>query len=336
MTNFTQQLQNKIDLKTKPLGALGTLEDLAFQIGNIQNSLTPKLVNPTLLTFAADHGITAEGVSAYPAEVTPQMVFNFIRGGAAINILCKQHDIDLHVIDAGVNYDFEDIPAILHAKAGMGTKNMLQEPAMSKEQLAFCIQKGEEIASTYLNDGCNIMGFGEMGIGNTSSAALIMSSMLDLPIEQCTGRGTGLDDAGLEQKITTLRKIKERYPNSTTPEEVLQNMGGFEIAQIASAMRTAYKYGAIVLIDGFIATAAYAIARAWEPKIEDSSIFCHTSHETGHSKFLDKLNKKAILNLNLRLGEGTGCALAYPIIESAVRFLNDMASFEEAGVSNKE
>lgn len=336
MTTFAQQLKSKIDLKTKPLGALGEIEDLAFQIGKIQNTLEPKLTKPTILTFAADHGITAEGVSAYPAEVTPQMVLNFVQGGAAINIFCKQHAIDLHVIDAGVNYDFEQTPAIIHAKAGMGTKNMLKESAMTESQLQFCLDKGEEIATRYLDMGSNIMGFGEMGIGNTSSAALIMSSMLNLPITECTGRGTGLDDEGLQHKINTLSKIKERYSRSTTPETVLRDMGGFEIAQMAAAMQTAYKAGAILLIDGFIATSAYAIAQAWEPKIGDNSIFCHSSNESGHATFLEKLGKKVILNLHLRLGEGTGCALAYPIIESAVKFLNEMASFEEAGVSNKE
>lgn len=336
MTTFSQQLRRKIDLKTKPLGALGYLEDLAFQIGKIQNSLKPKLTRPTLLVFAADHGITEEGVSAYPSEVTPQMVMNFVNGGAAINIFCNQHNIDLHIVDAGVNFDFQKNSKIIHAKAGMGTKNMLHEPAMTKEQLQFCIDKGKEIATKYLDSGCNIIGFGEMGIGNTSASALIMSSLLNIPIEECTGRGTGLTSEGLQQKISILNKIKSRYAEYNTPEDILRTMGGFEIAQMASAMCTAYKYGAIILVDGFIATAAYAIAQVWEPSIACNSIFCHTSQESGHKKFLDILGKKAILNLNLRLGEGTGCALAYPIIESAVRFLNDMASFEEAGVSKRE
>jgi nicotinate-nucleotide--dimethylbenzimidazole phosphoribosyltransferase len=331
------QLQQKIDLKTKPMGALGVLEKLALQIGTIQNSLTPRLNKPTILVFAADHGIARENVSAYPQEVTYQMVMNFLQDGAAINVFCRQNGINLQIIDAGVNYDFLPTSLLIDAKIAKGTKNILQEPAMTSIQLEQCFEKSREIITNVYQEGCNVIGFGEMGIGNTSSASLLMSVLCNLPIEKCVGRGTGLNEEQFEHKITILEKVKNKYPklDNQTPDEVLQTFGGFEIAQMCGAMLVAYEKNMLILVDGFIATAAFLIAFLKKPLIMSNAVFCHLSDEQGHKTLLDYLQIKPLLQLSMRLGEGTGCAIAYPIIESAVNFLNNMASFESAGVTNK-
>lgn len=333
--NFDQQLQNKIDLKTKPLKALGQLEEIAFKIGKIQKTLSPELTSPSLIIFAADHGLAQEGISAYPTEVTQQMVLNFLQGGAAINVFCQQNNMNLKIVDAGVNADFEKNSNLIRAKAGYGTQNMLTANAMTAEQLSFCFQKGADIVDKLAKSKCNIVGFGEMGIGNTSSASLLMSSLLDIPIEECVGRGTGIDDIQLHNKKVILKQVMENrgYPNSV--EETLLFFGGFEIAQMCSAMLEAYRNNMVIMIDGFIASSTFLAAYKIESKILDNALFCHQSDEKGHQLLLKKLNEKAILKLNLRLGEGTGCAIAYPIIKSAVEFLNKMASFESANISNK-
>jgi nicotinate-nucleotide--dimethylbenzimidazole phosphoribosyltransferase len=331
-----QQIQHKINHTTKPLGSLGMLEQLAEQICTVQNTLYPKLKNPIILVFAADHGIAQSGVSAYPAEVTPQMVLNFLNGGAAINVFCRQHNIKLKIIDAGVNFDFEPYPQLIDAKIDKGTKNFLTEKAMTNEQLQLCFTKAKEIVETTYADGCNIIGFGEMGIGNTSSASMLMSTLCNLPIEDCLGRGTGLDDKQLIHKIEILKKAQANHPKPANAKEALQFFGGFEIAQICGTMLAAYEKNMLILVDGFIATSAFLCAFHINPKIIDNAIFCHQSNEQGHQKMLNYLNAKPILNLGMRLGEGTGCAVAYPIIQSAVSFMNEMASFESAGVSNKQ
>ena len=334
--NMKQQIQYKINSKTKPLGSLGISELLAEQICLVQNTLHPELKNPTILVFAADHGIAQCGVSAYPAEVTSQMVLNFLNGGAAINVFCRQHHIQLKVIDAGVNFDFEPHPQLIDAKIAKGTRNFLIEKAMTAEQLQHCFAKAREIIEiTYAND-CNIIGFGEMGIGNTSSASMLMSALCNLPIEDCVGRGTGLDDAQLQHKLTILRQAQQNHPKPLNAQEALQFFGGFEIAQICGAMLAAYEKNMLILVDGFIATSAFLCAYHIKPEIIKNAIFCHQSDEQGHQKMLNYLNAKPILNLGMRLGEGTGCAIAYPIIQSAVNFMNEMASFESAGVSNKK
>ncbi|MEC4114355.1 nicotinate-nucleotide--dimethylbenzimidazole phosphoribosyltransferase [Myroides pelagicus] len=333
--NFEQALQQKIDLKTKPLKALGKLETIAYQIAKIQQSLTPELSMPHLLVYAADHGLAKEGVSAYPQEVTPQMVYNFLNGGAAINVFCNQNHINLQIIDAGVNADFPPHPALISSKTAYGTANMLKEKAMSKEQLDYCFREAENHILAIAEAGCTIIGFGEMGIGNTSAASLLMSSLLDLPIADCTGRGTGVDDAQYKRKQAILQQVLDTHNELNSPLDKLQAMGGFEIAQICAAMLTAYKHNMIILVDGFICSSAFLVAYHLNPAIVDNAIFCHQSDELGHRTLLDKLGVSPILNLQLRLGEGTGCALAYPIIQSAVNFLNEMASFESANVSNK-
>ncbi len=328
-------LEEKINNKTKPLGALGTLEKLALQIGIVQNSLTPQLINPTIVVFAADHGIAKEGVSAYPQEVTFQMVTNFLNGGAAINVFSDQNNINLIIADTGVNFDFKSSNKLLDFKIAKGTKNFLKEKAISDSELAKCFSNAENIIHNIFESKSNIIGFGEMGIGNTSSATMLMSYLCNLPIEDCIGRGTGLNDEQLKHKISILKKAQNFHGNINTPEEVLQTFGGFEIAHICGSMLAAYKRNMLIMVDGFIATAAYLVASKINPSIRNNAIFCHLSDESGHQTLLNYLKVDPLLKLNLRVGEGTGCAVAYPIIESAVSFLNNMASFESADVSNK-
>lgn len=342
-TTLVKELQHKIDFKTKPIGALGRLEEIALQVGQIQNSLSPKISKPHIVVFAADHGIAATGlVNPYPQAVTAQMVLNFISGGAAINVFCRQNNVELKVVDCGVNYEFEDIAPsqkFISAKVGSGTKNYLEEDAMTKQEVLFAIEKGKEIVQTIATDGCNSIGFGEMGIGNTSSAALIMSCILQMTIEECTGRGTGVNDDQLAKKVDTLNRVFQLHQLNTLnnePIELLQKIGGFEIAMMVGAYLEAEKQKMIIVVDGFIATAALLIASKMNNIVLANCIFAHTSGEQGHEKMLHYLKAKPLLQLQMRLGEGTGAAIAIPLIQSAVNFLNEMASFESAGVTNKE
>jgi nicotinate-nucleotide--dimethylbenzimidazole phosphoribosyltransferase len=336
-TEFEKRLQHKIDHKTKPLGALGQLEKIALQIGLIQNTLSPELKSPHIVIFAGDHGITNEGVSAYPQEVTFQMVLNFLNGGAAINVFCKQNGIAITVVDAGVNYEFpKDHPGIIDSKIGMGTRSFLDSTAMSLEEAKECINRGAAIVNEITEQGCNVIGFGEMGIGNTTSASALMHLICKIPVKECVGKGTGLDDKGLQKKINTLRIAIANNEGADSPLKILATFGGFEIAQICGAMLQAAENKMLILVDGFISSAAFLVAHAMHPAIMEYAIFCHQSDEQGHAKMLNHLNVKSLLNLNLRLGEGTGVAMAYPLIQAAVHFINEMASFESAGVSNKE
>lgn len=328
-------LQDKINFKTKPLGALGTLEKIALQIGLIQNTTAPVLAKPTIMVFAGDHGIAATNkVSPYPQEVTQQMVFNFLNGGAAINVFCKQNNINLHIIDAGVNADFDPTSKLINAKIAKGTQDYSTGKAMTTEQCLEALQKGKELARKTYSQGCNIVGFGEMGIGNTSSASLLMSYFTNTPIKDCIGRGTGLNNEGLLTKIDTLQKVYDLHIETIkTPLDALTCLGGFEIVMLCGAMLEAATLKMTLLIDGFIVTAALLAAHALAPNIIEYCIFSHTSGEQGHKKMLSFLNKEPLLNLGLRLGEGTGCAVSYPIVEASVNFLNDMATFKSANVS---
>ncbi|MEX2233751.1 MAG: nicotinate-nucleotide--dimethylbenzimidazole phosphoribosyltransferase [Cyclobacteriaceae bacterium] len=329
-------LRLRIDRKTKPVGALGRLEEIALQIGLIQQTIEPRLINPTILVFAADHGIAKEGVSAYPQEVTWQMVNNFLQGGAAINVFCRQHNISLSVVDAGVNFDFpKDTPGLIRNKTGKSTENFVKAPAMTVKQTQSCIDTSANIVSTLHESGCNIIGFGEMGIGNTSSASVLMSVITGLPLKACIGRGTGLDDAGLNHKHEILSKAIQRHGKPNTILKTLCAYGGFEIAQMVGSILQAASDRMIIMIDGFIATVAYLVAHAIEPSVKDYCIFCHQSGERGHAVLLDHIKVKPLLNLDMRLGEATGVAMAFPIIQSAVNVLNEMASFESAQVSGK-
>lgn len=335
-TSLTPALTQKIHQKTKPIGALGQLEKIALQIGLIQHTLTPQLVNPTVLVFAGDHGIAASGVSPYPQAVTAQMVLNFLAGGAAINVFARQNNINLRVIDAGVNHQFAANNQLISAKIGMGTANFLFEPAMTAEQCARALAQGQRIVSASLATSCNVLAFGEMGIGNTASASCLMSVLCDVPIAQCVGRGTGLDDEGLAHKTQLLEQAMRLHINAiNTPLDALRIFGGFEIAMMVGAMLEAAQNKAVLLIDGFIASAALLVASRMAPTILDYCIFAHCSDEKAHAQLLSALNAKPLLDLGLRLGEGTGAVLAYPLVQAAVGFLNEMASFESAGVSEK-
>ena len=337
--NLQQQLEHVINNKTKPIGSLGLLEDIALQMGIIQQTITPKIVKPTIVVFAADHGIATTGlVNPYPQAVTAQMVLNFVNGGAAINVFTKQHTIGLVVVDAGVNFDFTNTKQVVDLKVGYGTKNYLTEPAMSDTEALQAIENGKIIINQLAAEGCNTIGFGEMGISNTSSASLIMSAITGSKIEDCIGRGTGVNDAQLQTKIDTLTKVFALHnlgDFSNLPVQLLTKIGGFEIATMVGAYLQAAQQKMVIVVDGFIATAALLIAQQTNTAVINNCIFAHTSGEQGHEKMLAYLQAKPLLQLGLRLGEGTGAALAIPIIQSAVLFLNEMASFESAGVSNK-
>lgn len=328
--------QQVIDQKTKPLGALGGLESVALQVALIQQTETPQLTNPYIAVFAADHGITAEGVSAYPSDVTYQMVQNFRAGGAAINVFCRQNGLQLVVCDVGVRGVFEEnTPNFVKFKVAHGTQNMRQQPAMTANETAAAMDAGRLVVDGLHHRGCNVIGFGEMGIGNTSSAALLMHRLLQLPLGQCVGRGTGLTDDQLAHKLTILTDVANRYEELNDPIDLLSAMGGFELAAIAGGMLRAAEQGMVVLVDGFIATAALLVARGLDPAVLDYCVFCHQSDEAGHRLMLSHLGVRPLLSLGMRLGEGTGCALAYPLIEAAVAMLNNMASFTSAGVSQQ-
>ena len=328
--------QQVIDQKTKPLGALGVLESIALQVALIQQTETPQLTNPYIAVFAADHGITAEGVSAYPSDVTYQMVQNFRAGGAAINVFCRQNGLQLVVCDVGVRGVFEEnTPDFVKFKVSHGTQNMRQQPAMTANETAAEMDAGRLVVEGLHHRGCNVIGFGEMGIGNTSSAALLMHRLLQLPLDQCVGRGTGLTDDQLAHKLAVLTDVANRYEDLDDPIDLLSAMGGFELAAIAGGMLRAAEQGMVVLVDGFIATAALLVAHALDPAVLDYCLFCHQSDEAGHRLMLSHLGVRPLLSLGMRLGEGTGCALAYPLVEAAVAMLNTMASFASAGVSQQ-
>ena len=333
--SLSADLQYKIDHKTKPIGALGVLEKLAKQIGEVFQTLEPKISQAHIVVFAADHGIAQHGVSAYPQDVTREMVTNFLEGGAAINVFCKQNSINLSIVDAGVNYDFPPNAKLISAKIDKGTQSFIEGPAMSKMQMELCFIKGGEIVKAIAKSGSNCIGFGEMGIGNTSTASVLMSVLCGFPIEDCIGRGTGVDDQKLIQKQIILKKAIDNYSGSADLESQLAYFGGFEILQMAGGMLEAYENKMLILVDGFICSVAFLVASKKNPLIIKNTVFSHQSAEQAHKKLLDYLEASAILQLDLRLGEGTGCAIAFPIIESSVTFLNEMASFESAGVSKK-
>ena len=333
---LVEQLQHKIDFKTKPIGSLGMLEQLAVKIGCIQNTLSPELKKPTIMVFAGDHGIALDGVSPYPQEVTWQMVANFMAGGAAINVFGRQNGIDIKIVDAGVNYDFDKEWNVIDAKIAHGTKSYLNNPAMSQEQFTKALNKGAKLVQNIHENGTNIIGFGEMGIANTSSAAILLHLLAKIDLKECVGRGTGWDDEGLKRKYEILKSAVENYNGNQSVENIFAHFGGFEIVMIAGAMLKAAELKMIIMVDGFIISSALLAASKMNPKVLEYCIFTHKSNENGHKYMLEHLQANAILDLGMRLGEGTGAAIAYPVIESAVNFLNQMASFEDAGVSNSD
>lgn len=331
--DILKAIKHKLDNKTKPLDALGRLEVIAEQIALVQQSLDLNLNKPHIVVFAADHGIANDGVSAYPQEVTFQMVMNFLAGGAAINVFSRQHTIALKVVDAGVNFNFEPHPDLIDAKIAHGTKSFLNESAMTSEQCIEAMDKGAAIVKGIYEQGCNVIGFGEMGIGNTSSASMLMHSFTHIPLKDCIGKGTGVNEAGYQKKLVILRRALEKHGASDDPMEVLTTYGGFEIAMMCGAFLQAASLKMLVLVDGFIASSAFLAAMQLESTVKEYAIFCHQSEEKGHRQMLEFMKAQPLLDMDMRLGEGTGCAVAYPVVLSAVNFFNQMASFESAGVS---
>ena len=327
------KLQRKIDHKTKPLGALGQLENLALQLGLIQRSEKPKLDQPQMVVFAADHGLASESVSAFPQAVTVQMVNNMLAGGAAVNVLARQQQFALHVVDAGVAGEFADHPQLVKRKIAPGTGNSAQGPAMSADQLDTALQAGAEIVKSLPG---NVMAFGEMGIANTSAAALLLNYFAGVSIEDATGRGTGLTDPQLAHKQSVLARAAALHKDATTPMAAMAALGGFEIAMMTGAMLQAASERRVILVDGFIAGSSALAACALAPATKDYMVFCHRSAERGHHAMLDFLGSKALLDLDMRLGEGTGALLAWPLVLASANLMNEMASFESAGVSGKD
>ncbi len=326
-------LQNKLNHLTKPVGSLGLLENLAIQIGMIQNTLNPQVIKPHVLVFAGDHGAANDGVSAYPQAVTWQMVENFLQGGAAINVLARANGLQLKVIDAGVNHEFFPMPDLISKKMAHGTASFVHGPAMTTDAAEMASMRGAAVVERVSDDGCNLIVFGEMGIGNTASAALLMHYFTGLPLDDCIGRGTGLDDAGLARKRALLHQAVQHGGAVKTPLQALAQYGGFEIAMMAGGMLAAARLRAIIVVDGFISTAAMLVAHALQPNVLQYAVFAHTSGEQGHAAMLRYLHAVPLLNLQMRLGEGTGGVMAVPIIESALRLLNQMATFKSATVS---
>ena len=326
------QLQQIIDLKTKPLGALGRIEALAVQLGMIQGTITPHIEQAQIRVFAADHGLTKHGTSAFPSAVTAQMVHNFLQGGAAINVLARQHNIELKVVDAGVDTDFAPHPKLLDYKVRHGSRDALTEPAMTETECLVALENGMKVVK---NLAGNLLIVGEMGIGNTSAASLLLARLGDVPLADCIGRGTGLDDAGLEHKTDILTQVLERHQQAQAPFDVLAALGGLEIAMMAGALIQAASERRILLIDGFIASSALLVAERLAPGVAQYAVFAHHSVEPGHAHLLKSLNAEPLLNMGMRLGEGSGAALAYPLLQSACAIINEMASFSDAGISEQ-
>lgn len=329
---LTTALQHRIDRKTKPLGALGRIEALALQIGQILGSTTPALLQPQMVVFAGDHGLAARGVSAYPSDVTWQMVENFLAGGAAVSVLARQHGLALTVVDAGVRHDFAPRAGLQIRKIAAGTADALSGPAMSEAQCHAALHAGREVVQGLPG---NALLLGEMGIGNTSAAALLQARLTGRDLAACVGRGTGLDDAGLARKLDVLTQVLALHAGATTPLHALAAFGGFEIAMMVGAIQQAAAERRVIVVDGFITSSAVLVAAALQPAVLQRCVFAHQSDESGHAAMLQHLGAQPLLKLDLRLGEGSGAALAWPLLDSACRILAEMASFESAGVSDK-
>lgn len=330
------RLQHVIDHKTKPPGSLGQLEALALQLGLIQRTERPLVQRPATIVFAADHGIAAEGVSPYPQAVTAQMVANFLAGGAAINAFSGVAQSVLEIVDAGVASPLPASDRLIALPVARGTRNFAHEPAMTRDEALGALAAGAARVRHHAALGTNVIGFGEMGIANTSSAACLMSRLLGVPLDACVGRGTGLDDAGLAHKRAVLERALAQHPDATEPLDVLATFGGFEIAMMTGAYLAAASERMTILVDGFIATSALLVAERLAPAVRGYCVFSHTSNEAGHRRMLEHFGAKPLLALDLRLGEGTGAALALPLVRAAAAFMSEMASFESAGVDNRD
>ena len=329
-------LQHLIDTKTKPPGSLGRLETLARQMGLIQRTTHPTVERPVMIVFAGDHGIAQEGVSPYPQAVTAQMVLNFLAGGAAINALSRVAGVTLEVVNAGIATPLPHAEGLVDMPVAAGTRNFAHEPAMTRDQTLAAMHVGAERVRHHAALGTNVIGFGEMGIANTSAAACLMSRLCGVPIDECVGRGTGLDNAGLAKKRNVLAAALARHAPGNEPLDVLATFGGFEIAMMAGAYLAAAEARMTILVDGFIASSALLVADALAPNVREYCVFAHASNEAGHRRMLDHFGAIPLLTLDMRLGEGTGAALAVPLLRAAVAFLNEMASFESAGVADRD
>jgi nicotinate-nucleotide--dimethylbenzimidazole phosphoribosyltransferase len=331
-------VQAELAKKTMPTGALGALQTLAGQLALIQNTLKPSIENLGLIVFAGDHGLADEGVSAYPKSVTWQMVMNFLGGGAAINVLARSNHIQLQIVDAGVDYEFPASTELINAKVGNGTRSSLREAAMTSEQFDKAWAAGETIAHTFIaKHSLHAIGFGEMGIGNTSAASLLLSLLLDIDLDTLIGRGTGVNNEQLAHKTKVLHASLQRIQASgaKSPAEIAAQCAGFEIVMMAAGMRKATDLGVAFVVDGFIATSAYALAQAIDQEVGHYAVFAHCSAEAGHQIVLKAIGATALLDLDLRLGEGSGAALAMPLLKNAAAIMREMATFESASVADK-
>jgi len=326
-------LTDKINNLTKPKGSLGRLEELAVQIGTIQQTLSPRLEKPQNIIFAADHGIVKEGVSFSAPEVTAQAIPNFLKGGAGINMFCRQHHFELKIVDCGVNFDFNGLPGLIDRKIRMGTRNYLYEAAMTEEEFDRAIAIGVEMVDLVRSEGTNIVSFGEMGIANTSSSSLWMTYLTGIPLEQCVGAGSGLDERGVAHKYDVLKRSMENYAGDSSVTDILRYFGGYEMVAAVGAMLRAAELRMIIIIDGFIMTNCLLAAQKLYPAVTEYCIFGHQGDEVGHKLLLDYLGVRALLHLDLRLGEGTGAICAFPLIDSAVRMINEMNDFKKAAVT---
>lgn len=328
-----RELADKIDNLTKPKGSLGRLEELALQIGLVQQTLCPQLHRPQNIIFAADHGVADEGVSLSPKEVTWQQVFNFVHGGAGVNFLCRQHGFGLKVVDAGVDYDFPSGLDIIDLKVAHGTRNYLHGPAMTADEMELCLERGAEVVRRCHAEGSNVLSFGEMGIGNTSASSLWMTCLTDIPLPRCVGAGSGLGPQGVSHKLDVLTRALDSYRGDGSVTDVMRHFGGFEMVMAVGAMLQAAELRVLVLVDGFIMTACLLAASRLCPEVMPYAVFGHCGDESGHRLLLDAIGAKPLLNLGLRLGEGTGAICAYPIVDSAVRMINEMDTFGNAAIT---
>ena len=333
---WRQKARQRLDTLTKPLGSLGRLEDIAAQVGAISGDRLARSVSKAAYVFAADHGVTEEGVSAYPREVTRQMVLNFLSEGAAINVLAGLHGAALNVVDVGVAADFASIPGLLHHKVRAGTRNMLREPAMSQQEVEMALRIGYQLGSEAAGAGHTIIAIGEMGIGNTTSASALTCLITGATAKLATGRGTGVEPAAYANKVRVVEQVVARHCSASSalqPVEVLRRIGGLEIAAMAGMVLAGARHRLVVVLDGFISTAAAAIAVGMAPDALGYLIAGHRSEEPGHKLLLDHLQLTPVLSLGMRLAEGTGAVLAMPVIESAIALYHQMATFSSAGVS---
>jgi len=326
-------LQRKIDNLTKPKGSLGRLEELALQVGLIQQTLTPGLHHPQNILFAADHGIVEEGISLSPKEITWQQTAHFLRGGTGIGFLCRQHGFRLVVVDAGVDFDFPADCGIVDRKIRKGTSSYLNGPAMSREEYERCLEAGAEMVDRAVEEGSNVLSFGEMGITNTSSSSLWMHFFTGISLAECVGAGSGLDSAGIRHKYEVLQRAADNYAGDGSAADLIRWFGGFEMVMAVGGMLRAAERHVVVLVDGFIMSACMLAASKLCPEVLAYAVFGHVGDEQGHRRLLEAMNARPLLNLGLRLGEGSGAVCAYPILQSAVRMLNEMDSFEAVKIT---